>query len=184
MKYQNRLEIKKARELLEVLGITETSLPVDVHGLARKNGISVMEAALPHDVSGVLYTDSAPPVILINSGDSEARKRFSIAHELGHFFMQYMETLDETVHVDKEPQMYFRSTAFGKGIHEAEIQANRFASELLIPTSILSNMLYENPLIADLDDDENIKRLTEKFNVSRSAISYAIAGVVQGYRVV
>lgn len=67
--FKSRLTIKSARAflhiLLEVMGITETSLPVDVYSLACK--------------------------------------RFSVAHELGHFFMQYMETLDESVHVDKEP---------------------------------------------------------------------------------
>ena len=57
----------------------------------------------------------------------EPRKRFTVAHELGHFILGHNRK--EVIH-DNEASMEF----YKSGSQETE--ANQFASELLIPTSV------------------------------------------------
>jgi Zn-dependent peptidase ImmA (M78 family) len=67
--------------------------------------------------------DDLPPVIFINSRQPKDRYRFSLAHEIGHLVM----------HQTPNP--------------EQEIQANTFASEILMPTYEIKPQFY-NPSIS------------------------------------
>lgn len=103
-------------------------LPVDPVLIAKELGIEVVEADLPEDVSGALIKDGGKdPVIFLNASDSKARKRFSCAHEIGHYINRKSASNENYEYVD------LRSLASSKGKDPEEIYANRFAAELLIP---------------------------------------------------
>lgn len=96
--------------------------PVDsVVGLLEAAGVLVVSRSLVPPAPWDPGTDSVPvdavslcvpnedPIVLLNSGTPAERRRFTLAHELGHMVMHVMP------HPDQEKQ------------------ANRFAAELLMP---------------------------------------------------
>lgn len=70
------------------------------------------------DGFGQHAADGLPPIIFINSTQPVDRLRFSLAHELGHLVMHQTPNPDQ------------------------EVQANRFASEFLMPTREIKPQLY------------------------------------------
>jgi Zn-dependent peptidase ImmA (M78 family) len=101
-------------------------LPVPVDAIAEDLlGLHVEEVELK-GISGVLY----PPQrrILLDARDAEARQRFTLAHELGHWVCQ---SVDVTV----APEVLCRAEDVGldPGGRAVEREANVFAAELLMP---------------------------------------------------
>ncbi|MGH3265723.1 MAG: ImmA/IrrE family metallo-endopeptidase [Trebonia sp.] len=75
---------------------------------------------------------------------AQVRRRFTIAHELGHYFLHVSETL----HVDRAAHFRLRSQLSSEGIDVTEIQANRFAASLMMPDEmILKDMKAEGTCI-------------------------------------
>jgi len=100
--------------------------PVDPVWIARQFGIDVVTADLPADVSGALIKDAGQdPVIVLSSADSKNRKRFTAAHELGHFIQRQGQA-----HYD---YIDLRSPLSGNGTDPDEVFANQFAANLLMP---------------------------------------------------
>lgn len=108
----------------------EDRFPVDPVAIARKLGVRVVETALPGNVSGALFKEvGQDPVIVIHESDSDNRKRFSCAHELGHFIARSESDKAE----DQYEYLDLRSDRSSSGDDPDEIWANRFAAELLMP---------------------------------------------------
>jgi Zn-dependent peptidase ImmA (M78 family) len=78
-------------------------------------------------------------VIGVNPAHHLNRQRFTIAHELGHYFLH--EGLEE--HVDQNFRVEWRNADTSRAVNWQKIQANRFAAELLMPTSFLEDDLNE-----------------------------------------
>ncbi len=68
---------------------------------------------------------------------STVRQRFTIAHELGHFFLHRASS---TVFVDAAP-IFFRDESSSNGSQREEIEANAFAAELLMPEDAIRQRL-------------------------------------------
>jgi Zn-dependent peptidase ImmA (M78 family) len=98
------------------------------------------------------------PCIAVNPAHHINRQRFTIAHELGHYFLH--EGLEE--HVEENFRVAWRSADSSKAINWIEIEANRFAAELLMPTRFLET---------DLNSLENI----DKRSVALLAIKYIVS---------
>ena len=102
-------------------------IPVDPVQIARRLGIDVVDARLGPDVSGALVKErDQDPSIFLNALDSKNRKRFSCAHELGHFVRRKNDP-DRYEYVD------FRGKLSRLGMDMEEIFANNFAAALLMP---------------------------------------------------
>lgn len=97
----------------------------DVFSLLERNGVIVIE--LDYDVDlfdGVSFlTDGGSYIIIINKKFSSDHKRFTLAHELGHLIMH---TSNDFIISD---------------CRDKEDEANRFASEFLMPADFISNSL-------------------------------------------
>lgn len=62
----------------------DRKFPVDPVWIANELGLDVVETTLDDDVSGALLKEpEQDPVIILNRNDSNVRKRFTCAHELG-----------------------------------------------------------------------------------------------------
>lgn len=63
------------------------SFPVDPIVIADQLGIRVLAEDLPSDISGALIKrlGQDPTIIVLNKRDSRNRKRFTCAHEIGHY---------------------------------------------------------------------------------------------------
>ena len=103
-------------------------LPVDPEDLARGLGIKVQEARLPSDESGnIVMHAEGDAVITLNTVDHPNRKRFTCAHEIGHYLRRRQEGLTDRTFVD------YRATLAGLGSDKDEVFANQFAAALLMP---------------------------------------------------
>jgi Zn-dependent peptidase ImmA (M78 family) len=102
----------------------DPELPVPVHQIAEDLlGLQVVEAQLD-DLSGALYP--AAREIVVNAGEAETRRRFTLAHELGHWVCHCLAGQGQPVfcrHQDLE----------SSADRALEREANVFAAELVMP---------------------------------------------------
>ena len=147
----------RAKRLLTEIGFDEiTNLPMKlfVSGL----GATLIEEKLKNS-DGKIVRGKFKTLIKVNSQiPYESKKRFTIAHEVGHLLMH------EKIKVHNENSNtlnWFRSTEnqLKKGLQEWE--ANDFAAELLMPEPIFRNEAYEKPFSHEL-----VKYLSERFKTS------------------
>lgn len=159
---------RRAQELLARAGVSCT--PVNVYDIARRVlGAEIREEHYTGQgqLSGMAYRrDGAPDLIGVNESHSEARKRFTIAHEIGHLVMH----ADRSFHVDQ--QLWLRNEKSSAADDACEIEANQFASELLMPSAILSADLERG---VDIEDEAEVKCLAEKYGVSVQAMNFRLA---------
>ena len=102
------------------------------------------------------------------------RQRFTIAHELGHHIM-HRELIDGTVHVDKGFTLW-RGELATQGTDRVEVQANAFASELLMPKQFISQI--EGIESLDIDDEVGMKALAKRFRVSVTALQNRLSSYI------
>jgi Zn-dependent peptidase ImmA (M78 family) len=132
-------EVNLARRLVARLAL---KVPIDIFEIARQFA-KVEKLRFPIDADGVCFDlkqSGKTPSIFINVVNrSSERIRFTLAHELGHVLIPWHtgSIVDEIdiVHEDSSSE-YWR----------LEGEANRFASELLMPTSWVKEVIEEFPL--------------------------------------
>lgn len=67
-----------------------------------------------------------------------------------------------------------RDDVSSQGVDPLEVEANAFASEILMPRELLASALDASGL--DMEDDAGIEALAKKFRVSASAMRFRLAG--------
>jgi Zn-dependent peptidase ImmA (M78 family) len=164
---------KHIRALAEKL-LTEHNVrtgPVDVAKLARAIGVQVQEQPADDDLSGFLYRNRRrkTAVIGVNSTQHVNRRRFTTAHELGHYLLH---DFDE-VHVDRQFKVWLRNEASSQGIDLEEREANLFAAEILMPARFIERDVQKIGMI-DLMDEEVIAKLAIKYGVSTQAMMFRL----------
>jgi Zn-dependent peptidase ImmA (M78 family) len=136
--------------------------PVDPVRIARALGMTVLDSPLPDDVAGTIVKENGKdPLVLLNADDHPNRKRFTLAHELGHF----VRRTDEGAfgYVDR------RDTLSATGTDPEEVYANAFAANLLMPESEV-HRLHREEHASDLE-------LALRFGVSREAARIRLANL-------
>jgi hypothetical protein len=142
------------------LGIRQPS-DIDLDAIAWTLGARVRYRPLV-GCEARIVGKSDEAVISVNSRSSSARRRFSLAHELGHWQHHRGQFL------------FCRSTDIGsdRGKSQVERVANRFAAELLMPSYLF------DPLLAHLEKPSfaSFEQLAESFGVSRTAAAIRAVG--------
>lgn len=155
-----------ARELLMELGIDAPPIPVE--RIARSRGISIQYAPLDDELSGMAFIKDGLSVIGVNSLHHPNRQRFTIAHELAHHLL-HRDQLVGHVHVDKI--ILKRDILAQTGTDPTEIDANAFASELLMPEHMISAAINDG---LDIGDDARLAAIAKKFRVSTAALQFRL----------
>jgi Zn-dependent peptidase ImmA (M78 family) len=138
------------------------AIPVDPVLIARRLGIHVLDAPLGPDTSGALVKErEQDPRILLNSSDSANRKRFTCAHEIGHF-VKRDDAPEEYEYVD------LRGPLAATGSDPEERYANAFAACLLMPEDYVRQLHNEG--VADLE-------MAMRFDVSREAMQNRLSAL-------
>ena len=107
-------------------------LPVDPVEVAARLGIATVVMHLPDDVSGaIIKQPDGPARIYLRPSDTDNRKRFTCAHELGHYMKKLIE--NDVEELDSLSYIDVRTPRAAEGTDEAEIFANSFAAALLMP---------------------------------------------------
>ena len=152
--------------------VPNLSLPIKIEDIAKGRGLKVIAYPLGDDVSGLLAIQNGIATISYNANESRVRRRFTIAHELGHYEL-HKEKSD--LFVDK--QFIYRSTNSNNTVvnQEMEKEANYFASAILMPTDLLRKQL--DKMNIDLASEDGIKELAKLFEVSSTAMSVRISNL-------
>jgi Zn-dependent peptidase ImmA (M78 family) len=108
------------------------NIPVQPEWIARVMGIEVVYDDLDANVSGYIENRGERPRIHLNRADSELRRRFTLAHEIGHF-VQHPDLTFE--YVD------YRADLASRGTDESEMFANSFAAALLMPETAVQELI-------------------------------------------
>jgi Zn-dependent peptidase ImmA (M78 family) len=143
--------------------------PVPVERIAKSLGVRIEYAPLDGELSGLAYVREGVLIVGVNTLHAPNRQRFTLAHELAHIQLHRHE-LERAVHVDRGSLR--RDELAAAGIDPIEIEANTFASELLMPTELLMAALKGRSV--DLEDDEAVAALAKRFRVSEAAMRYRL----------
>ncbi|MGL5715062.1 MAG: ImmA/IrrE family metallo-endopeptidase [Paraclostridium sp.] len=165
---------KQSIELL-ALDVLEShdiiSLPVDPVLIANNLGIRVyaenFETYNGDKVSGAIVKHEDGTIeILVNENDTYERQRFTIAHELGHYFL-HLKNAPQYERVDMH-----RATGYSTNIPQ-EVEANNFAAALLMnETTVLKKFLVAKDF--GLGVVGSIDYLSNQFGVSKQAMQYRL----------
>ena len=145
---------ERAHQVLKICGVK--TIPINVDEVARKLGFIITEADLPETTDSVVYISKQGKVIGINKDRSRQRKRFSIAHEIGHFIGG---------HDDYSHEKEFSVAELSNQIDPQsryEMEANEFAAELLMPKHFLEKEFKAWGL--------DVRKLAHCFEVSEQAM--------------
>ena len=152
--------------------------PVRVDRLAKAHGIRVRYEPLDDELSGMIFFKDNKAVIGINAHHSPNRQRYTIAHELGHYFL-HADVLRQGTHVDTLISMLNRDQESALGTMSIEIEANQFAAELLMPRHMIDGYLTKEDLGSAAKSDEAvIESMAKAFKVSTAAMAIRLTTVL------
>jgi len=134
--------------------------PVKLGAIARQLGVKVLLSTLPFGTSGRINQENGVFIIRINRHEARHRQRFTLAHELAHFLL----------HRDRivAARGWSENILLRSGQPAAiEYEANRLASDLVIPSALLAEATakHSGPMTSD-----DIEDLAHRFRVSVAAM--------------
>lgn len=132
---------------------------VDIIEIAKSNGFLVGNANISDDSDGFIAIDEnegtvfgmpTSKLIAVNSNKSIEWKRFIIAHELGHYFLHYVDNASEY-------DGMYAMREHKKGKDDMENDADFFAACLLMPRNIFTKRFHQ--LKEQLKEKEDVYNL-------------------------
>jgi Zn-dependent peptidase ImmA (M78 family) len=159
-------EIEELAALLVAQSSTKDR--VDLESIAAAEGITFSFGHYGDSFDGLLECRNSAFHIYINvdrnKGPHSARARFSFAHELGHYFLDWHRTA-----LGRGVPSHGSKADFESGNLAAEREADMFAAHLLLPT------LQVKKVARHRIDAAEIVRLAEHFGTSLSATAMRCA---------
>lgn len=166
-----------ARKLLDEVGITEPA--VDIFKIADHLGLTVALTNMPADVSGMLIRDGELLTVGLNKEQSLNRRRFTLAHEVGHLRLHRGRPLI----VDSMIRVNYRDAKSARASDREEMEANGFAAALLTPAQMVIEQVdvlsrTSKPTLRAEDQLDQIRlQLARKFKVSVEAMGYRLVNL-------
>jgi hypothetical protein len=178
----------------ELGGLTQASAAQE---LARRGALLEEEGRSGEPLAGFLYAVSGYGSIFVEQDDLVTRRRFSAAHELGHYLLHFRPLLEQT---EEEAGPLEVCEALPRGNDESEPddmphgqillplpelhmrqllplaqmerEANRFAAELLMPSALVRELAGRAR--RHFSDEDLIWRLATDLLVSRAAMRWKL----------
>jgi len=139
-------------------------VPFDIEGLINLLSIHLRSIPMENEKSGFFKKQDGAWVIGVNSLHHPYRRRFTMAHELGHFVFH------RELGIDFEDTALFRD---GES-NTLEWDANKFASELLMPEREFRAFLKTNDSIDDVSDKFQVSTLAIKIRAKQLGFAVTI----------
>jgi Zn-dependent peptidase ImmA (M78 family) len=140
-------------------------LPVDPGSIAEALGVTLIPKGSqfsPWEYSGYFRKHDLAyngPVIEYNRADPLVRRRFTVAHELGHYVLGH----------DNAPRD--DAASFGASVRSpVERAANQFAAELLMPEDAVKKLALSGRMAS-------VEQMAEAFKVSKVAMNYRLSNL-------
>jgi len=141
---------REAERLLEVAGVSRA--PVRLRDVISALNLSLVQSRRePFSSEAALAPLGEGFAIEVRGGGNERRRRFTIAHEIGHFVLH-----------DGRP-LYERGGPVNEASRRLEREADAFAAELLMPEHLVRQ--------AALEEGADPHLLADRFEVSVQAMS-------------
>ncbi len=153
---------------------------IDIKKIVKKESIPLIPYELGDEISGMLVLENGQARIGYNQDHHKVRQRFTIAHELGHYFLHSKS--DEDKLFLSHAQVMFRKNTSKEVSFKKEKEANMFAASILMPKFLIEEaydkILNEN---SKIDDDQIVWHLSTQFVVSQLAMSYRLKNLNKIY---
>jgi Zn-dependent peptidase ImmA (M78 family) len=161
---------KEASQLLRKHRIKKPPVPVDK--IAESLGATVRYSPFEGELAGMLVRANGQIIIGVNSLHHINRQRFTIAHECGHFLLHQ----GEEIHIDRTFRINKRNEVSSMAVDADEIEANRFAAELLMPFDMIMADLHEREI--DVENEQELKELAQRYQVSVQSLTHRITNLI------
>lgn len=142
--------------------------PIAVGSIAKELGITVKRSTLAAGISGEIKEDDGNVVIKVNRHDVKERQRFTLAHEIAHFLL-HRDRIGDGITDD----ILYRS----KLSDFMEVQANRLAADILMPSHLIQQKLKELTQSSELREEEKYGKLADAAEVSTTAIKIRLGKI-------
>lgn len=167
--------------------------------LLRRGGLEPSAEASDERLAGFLYVSPNFGSIFVEREDPVARRRFSAAHELGHYLLHFRPLLAE-IGSDGEPVLIEATDAIPyaesdlqpdelpqskiavsrtddaatrlPAVDDMERQANEFAAELLMPETVVRELADKRA--ADYRGEDMVWRMATEMLVSQAAMRWRL----------
>lgn len=138
----------------------QKEIPMKLGALAKELGIVVKKSTLAPNISGEIKESDGIVTIKINRHDPLTRQRYTLAHEISHFFLHK----DLLVNGIKDDVLY-RSTQS----NAIEAEANRLAAEILMPLELV-RFLFDKYSVDGTNKEKIYEQIAEELNISTTAL--------------
>lgn len=175
-KFRLKMATQLGEKIAAEAGFTE--FPIDPRKIARDKDIAI--EAKPSQVTGIsgalILVGNEATIIYSTEYRNEGFENFSIAHELGHYCIP-----GHPEEIIAAGGTHFSRADFTQGASSIELEADHFASGLLLPSALTKKFLSENQIglagVLKLADAARCSRTAAAIRASECA-SYPIAIVV------
>jgi len=154
-------------------------VPVSIEEQIRSEGIILNKSYLDFEkgICGELKKENGKFIINISWADHYYRKRFTMAHELGHFVL-HKDLIGDGVDDNKEYKKLYR--AKNKITNSQEAEANDYAAKVLMPEEAIIALAKLTEIIKLVKGEIDIDLLwldylSKKFQVSKEAFTIRLA---------
>lgn len=143
----------------ELLSSHFKTYPIKLGEIAKDLNIKVLSSTLQSNISGEIREINGEVIIKVNRHDPKTRQRFTIAHELAHFFL-HRDLLNNGIVDD----VLYRSS------HSTYIeqQANSLAADILMPINLLEELFAQCD--SEKETGKKIEFIAKELNVSVIAL--------------
>jgi len=136
----------------EKLWGNEFKLPVNVELIIEKAGLDIIPMPLPRNIDALLMNDLSIVENTLRAGVPayQARHRFSLAHEFGHFVL-HRSFVEKMAPMTADEYVSFLESLPEDQYSRFEYQASEFGGRLLVPYSPLKSEV--DKAVEDLKDN-------------------------------
>lgn len=148
----------------DIIDLYNIQIPIhDINDVVKKLGGHVEESFDIYNMSdGSIKKQEDSFIIFVSPLQNMERKKFTIAHELGHLFLHMGYRINSELWNHQENSTYHRS-----GDSLEEYQANEFAAALLMPKKKYKEIMDQNTV----GNIVKTSKVADYFGVSVSAAS-------------
>jgi Zn-dependent peptidase ImmA (M78 family) len=165
------------KEIEDIL--SKHKVPVNIEEQIRGEGI-ILDKNYPYfevDILGEIKKENDKFFINIRGVDHYYRKRFTMAHELGHFIL-HKDLIGNGVDDNKEYKKLYRAN--NKITNKEEAEANERAAQILMPEGAIIELAKLTEIIKLVKGEIDIDLLwldylSKKFQVSKEAFTIRLA---------